>query len=155
LAEDHELALPEFSAREICGYDELRALRAGGAEIGCHSLTHPMFLLASEADVRLELEQSRRALERGLGAPVRHLAYPYGKPDHVGARDLQIAADLGFASATTTRRGALFAVHAQHRHALPRIEVTPTFSDSAAHVQTIVSGLPLLLRNRGRRAIID
>lgn len=155
LADDHGLSLPEFTAREICGYDELRALRAGGAEIGCHSVTHSLFLHEAAADVRRELEDSRRALELELGVPVNHLAYPYGARDHVGERDLRIAAELGFASATTTRKGTLFPVHAQHRHALPRIEVTPTFSDSAEYLQTIVSGLPLILRNRGRRAIID
>jgi peptidoglycan/xylan/chitin deacetylase (PgdA/CDA1 family) len=155
LADDHDVSLPEHAAREFCGYDELRALRAGGAEIGCHSVTHPLFLHEPAAEVRRELEDSRRALEHELGAPVNHLAYPYGKPDHVGARDFQIAAELGFASATTTRKGALFPAHARHRHALPRIEVTPTYSDSADYLQTIVSGLPLILRNRGRRAIVD
>jgi len=155
LAEDHALSWGEFAEREFCTFAELRALRAGGADIGCHTVSHARLMGESEAVARHELSAARATLEAELGCPVTHLAYPYGKRDHVGPRELALAKELGFASATTTRKGALFAAHSQHRHALPRVEVTPSFEASPHYLQTIVSGLPLLIWNRGHRAIID
>lgn len=155
LAEDYGPSLAEWAARETCDFSELRALRAGGAEIGCHTVSHALLVQETEPDARRELREARAVLEAGLDRPVNHLAYPYGKPDHVGARELRLAKELGFASATTTRKGALFALHSEHRHALPRVEVTSSFDSSPHYLQTILSGLPLVLWNRGRRAVID
>jgi peptidoglycan/xylan/chitin deacetylase (PgdA/CDA1 family) len=155
LAEDHAVSLSEFAAREHCSFDELKELIAGGAEIGCHTVSHALLLHESDATVRSELADARAELEAGLKRPANHLAYPYGKRDHVGARELVIARELGFASAVTTRKGALFAVHAGHQHALPRVEVTPSFASSPRYLHTILQGLPLLAWNRGRLAITD
>ncbi len=155
LAGDHGVSLSEFAAREHCDFSELRALIAGGAEIGCHTVSHALLMHESDETVRHELTTARTELEAGLNRPVKHLAYPYGKRDHVGARELTIANELGFSSAVTTRKGALYPIHSQYRHALPRVEVTPSFAGSPHYLQTILQGLPLLIWNRGRRAITD
>jgi peptidoglycan/xylan/chitin deacetylase (PgdA/CDA1 family) len=155
LVEDHGLRVGEVAERETCSFAELRALRAGGAEIGCHTVSHALLMRESESVVCHELTAARATLEAGLGCPVTHLAYPYGKRDHVGSRELALAKELGFATATTTRKGALFAIHAQHRHGLPRVEVTQSFAGSTHYLRTILSGLPLMIWNRGQRAIID
>lgn len=155
LAEDYGPSLAEWAASETCDFDELRALRAGGAEIGCHTVSHALLMRETEAVVRQELSEARAVLEAGLDCPVNHLAYPYGKPDHVGARELRLAKELGFATATTTRKGALWPQHSEHRHALPRVEVTSSFESSPHYLQAILSGLPLLMWNKGKRAIVD
>jgi peptidoglycan/xylan/chitin deacetylase (PgdA/CDA1 family) len=155
LADDHAVSLPEFAAREHCSFSELHELIEGGAEIGCHTVSHALLMHESDATVRYELMDARTALEAGLNRAVKHLAYPYGKRDHVGARELALAKELGFASAVTTRKGALFAIHADYRHALPRVEVTPSFAGSPEYLQTILQGLPLMVWNHGRRAITD
>jgi peptidoglycan/xylan/chitin deacetylase (PgdA/CDA1 family) len=155
LAEDHAVSLSDFAAREHCSFDELNELIAGGAEIGCHTVSHALLLHESDATVRSELLDARVELESRLKRPVKHLAYPYGKRDHVGSRELVLARELGFASAVTTRKGALFAIHSEHRHALPRVEVTPSFASSPHYLHTILQGLPLLAWNRGRLAITD
>jgi peptidoglycan/xylan/chitin deacetylase (PgdA/CDA1 family) len=155
LADDHAVSLPAFATREHCSFSELRALIEGGAEIGCHSVSHALLLRESDATVRSELSDARTELEAGLNRPVKHLAYPYGKRDHVGARELRIAKELGFASAVTTRKGVLFAIHTEYLHALPRVEVTPSFAGSPRYLHTILQGLPLMLWNHGRRAITD
>jgi peptidoglycan/xylan/chitin deacetylase (PgdA/CDA1 family) len=134
----------------MCDWSELRQLAYAGAEIGCHAVSHPCLCRESAADVRSELALARAQLEAALARPVRHLAYPYGKREHVGAREVAIARELGFASAVTTRQGALFSAHAAQLHALPRVEVTPSFAASPRYLQTILMGLPLWARNRGR-----
>ena len=134
----------------MCSWSDLRSLQAAGVEIGSHCVSHPRLSRETSQTVRDELLHARNKLEAELARPVRHLAYPYGRPEHVGPRELRIARELGFASAVTTRQALIFPAHAEHLHALPRIEVTPGFARSAHYLQTILSGVPLVARNRGR-----
>ena len=50
----------------------------------------------------------------------------------------------------TTRPGVLFGAHARHLWALPRISVNGLFQD-AKRFETLLSGVPTLLYNKGRR----
>jgi peptidoglycan/xylan/chitin deacetylase (PgdA/CDA1 family) len=152
---EHRVDMRELAEREMCSWSELRSLQDAGIEIGCHAVSHARLSCESPEGVRRELSAARRLLEAQLGEPVRHLAYPYGKPEHVGPRDFAIARELGFASAVTTRAGCVFAAHSAHRHSLPRIEVTSSFDASSHYLQTILTGLPLVARNRGQRVVSD
>lgn len=152
---EHGFSMRELAEREMCSWSELVALQEAGVEIGCHAVSHARLSGECPETVRYELSRARSLLEGKLGQPVRHLAYPYGKPEHVGLRDFVIARELGFASAVTTRAGCLFAAHSDHRHGLPRIEVTPGFHASAHYLQTILTGLPLAARNRGRLVVSE
>ncbi|MFI5011834.1 MAG: polysaccharide deacetylase family protein [Hyphomicrobiales bacterium] len=118
--------------------------------IGAHSLTHPMLAKWDEARVREEMAGSRDAIRRRLGVTAAHFSYPVGDRQSAGARDFALAAELGFASAVTTRPGVLFPAHARHLQALPRISVNGLFQD-ARRFETLVSGVPTLIWNRGRR----
>ena len=82
--------------------------------------------------------------------PDRHLAYPVGDPTSAGLREFQLAADAGFDTAVTTRPGHVFPEHAEHLHALPRVSVNGLFQTEAA-LKGILSGVPFLAWNRGRR----
>jgi peptidoglycan/xylan/chitin deacetylase (PgdA/CDA1 family) len=62
-------------------------------------------------------------LEAEIGQKPKHMAYPYGYAGAVGAREVALAREAGYASAVTTRHGVLRAEHAAHLHALPRISV--------------------------------
>ena len=97
-----------------------------------------------------EIAGSRTRIEAELGRPVRHLSYPVGDPTSAGPREFALARDLGFATAVTTRPGHLFAEHAAHLHALPRVSVNGCHQ-SAAALGGLLSGVPLLAWNRGRR----
>ena len=118
--------------------------------IGAHSLTHPMLAKWDEARVRHEMAGSREAIRRRLGVTPAHFSYPVGDRHSAGTREFALAAELGFASAVTTRPGVLFPVHARHLQALPRISVNGLFQD-ARRFETLVSGVPTLIWNRGRR----
>lgn len=144
----------DFSAlaRDLClGWDELRALADDPkVTFGAHTLTHPMLAKHDEAAARREIAMSKSLIEERLGRPVRHFAYPVGDPTSAGAREFRLAREAGFATAVTTRPGHVFPGHAAHLHALPRVSVNGLFQSEAA-LRSLLSGLPFLMFNRGRR----
>jgi peptidoglycan/xylan/chitin deacetylase (PgdA/CDA1 family) len=118
--------------------------------VGAHSLTHPMLAKWEEARAREEMAGSRDVIRKRLGVTPAHFSYPVGDRHSAGRREFELAAELGFASAVTTRAGVLFPAHARHLLALPRISVNGLFQD-ARRFETLVSGVPTLIWNRGRR----
>jgi peptidoglycan/xylan/chitin deacetylase (PgdA/CDA1 family) len=149
-----EMAGLDFSAlaRGLClGWEELRALADDPkVTFGAHTLTHPMLAKHDEVAARREIAMSRSLIEERLGRPVRHFAYPVGDPTSAGAREFRLAREAGFATAVTTRPGHVFAGHAAHLHALPRVSVNGLFQSEAA-LTSLLSGVPFLMFNRGRR----
>jgi peptidoglycan/xylan/chitin deacetylase (PgdA/CDA1 family) len=118
--------------------------------IGVHTLTHPMLAKHPREVVRHELAESRAIIESRLGRPTRHLAYPVGDPKSAGPREFDLAGDLGFTSAVTTRPGMLFPAHRDHIHALPRLSLNGNWQ-SLDSLEVLLSGVPFALWNKGRR----
>ena len=140
--------------RECLPVETLRSLAgAPGVTLGAHTLSHPMLAKHPEAVARHEIAESRAWLEAALGMPVRHFAYPVGDPGSAGPREFALAKGAGFVSAVTTRPGHLFAEHAEHVHALPRISLNGLHQSEAA-LKALLSGLPFLLWNRGRKVSV-
>lgn len=139
-------------ARDAClDFDELADLaRDPAVTLGAHTLGHPMLAKCDDATARREIAESRAVLEDAIGRPVRHFAYPVGDPGSAGPRDFALAREAGFVTAVTTRPGHLFAEHVAHLHALPRISVNG-LHQSAGALRALLSGLPTLVWNRGRR----
>jgi peptidoglycan/xylan/chitin deacetylase (PgdA/CDA1 family) len=139
-------------ARTLClTWDELRPLaREPGVTVGAHTLSHPMLAKHAAAVARREIVESKALIEQRLGLPVRHFAYPVGDPGSAGARDFALARGAGFLTAVTTRPGHLFAEHAAHLQALPRVSVNGLHQNEAA-LRGLLSGVPFLAWNRGRR----
>jgi peptidoglycan/xylan/chitin deacetylase (PgdA/CDA1 family) len=132
-------------------WDEVRVLASSPlCTIGAHTVTHPRLAGLDEEEVVRELAVSRQRIEAELARPARHLAYPYGGKDAAGAREFRVAAELGFASAVTTRPGVLHPEHAAHLTALPRIPVNGEWQDARA-LEALLSGLPIAAWSRGRR----
>ncbi len=138
--------------RELClGWDDLaRVAGRPGVTIGAHTLTHPMLAKHPRALADREIREPRTILAGRLGREIRHLAYPVGDPGSAGRREFEIARDAGYATAVTTRPGHLHAGHAGHPTALPRVSVNGLFQSDEA-IGALLSGVPFLLWNRGRR----
>lgn len=142
---------PARPAREtLMNWDEIRrAAEHPLLTIGAHTLHHFNLRRLSDDRARREMRDGAKFLEIELGASPRHLAYPYGYAAAVGDRETRIAAELGFATAVTTRHGVLFPAHANHLHALPRISVNGRYQQ-VGHIKTMVNGVTAPLANRGR-----
>lgn len=61
-------------------WDELRALRDAGWEVGSHTCSHPHLTTLDDAELARELRASRETCAAELGA-CESIAYPYGDVD--------------------------------------------------------------------------
>ncbi len=118
--------------------------------IGAHTVRHYALARLDAAAAHDEMVESARIIAMVTGATPRHFAYPYGYPAAAGRREFALAKGAGFQTAVTTRHGVLCREHAGHLLALPRISLNGHFQ-SLRHVDTLLSGLPARLQNRGRR----
>jgi len=132
-------------------WSEIRALAGDPlVTIGAHTANHIMLGKATEDTARRELKSGRELVEAALGMEVRHLAYPYGGHDAAGPREFRIAAALGYKTAATTRPGVLFAAHARHLTALPRLSLNGEYQ-ATRYLNVLMSGAATALYNGFRR----
>lgn len=143
--------------RELRGlalsWDDLRDLsRSPLVTIGAHTVTHPALASLTADAVVAEMVGSRRRLESELGRRVNHFAFPFGQRPCVTPRELAIARECGFTTATTTVSGNVFARHAACLEALPRMTYG---GESVADLEaTVFSGATAVLRHHGRRVAL-
>jgi peptidoglycan/xylan/chitin deacetylase (PgdA/CDA1 family) len=86
---------------QLMDWEQLRSLRAEGAEVGAHAHLHRALDLLTPDEVRADLAAAYAALSREAGRP-EGVAYPYGRGGRAVA---QAAAAAGFAWGATARGG--------------------------------------------------
>lgn len=127
------------SACEFLSWEEVRELsRDPLVTIGSHTRHHLVLSRLQPAELREELAEGRARLEREIGRPVEHLAYPYGGGDEAAEREFRMAEELGFRSAFTTRPGHLHSFHRGRMWSLPRVFVS--YHDTLENFQWKLSG---------------
>jgi len=124
------------------------------ATIGAHTVNHNALSKLSIEQVRSQAEMSRQLIADRTGHEPTHFTYPYGDPSSASQREFEIMNELGFATATTTRKGMLFPEHADHLHVLPRVSLNGDYQNSR-YVRLFLSGAPFALWQRFRRLDID
>ena len=99
----------------LATWEQLRALREQGWEIGLHSATHPDLTTLSTNALMNEIVQGEVTLEYELQSPASTFAYPYGaySPAVVAA-----VARCGVRAAVTV--DYMMATHRSPRYAMPR-----------------------------------
>ncbi|WP_411882271.1 polysaccharide deacetylase family protein [Polaromonas sp. YR568] len=95
---DENIGIPQTPLMDEA---EIRQWVAGGQEIGSHTHRHVKLLETDEPGSREEMALGKTGLEAVTGLAVEHFCYPYG---HYKARHVELARELGFATATTTQR---------------------------------------------------
>ena len=142
----------ERQCRELCmGWDEIAEMAKHPlTTVGGHTVTHPILAKLPEEAVRAEMSDGASRIEEKLGVRPVHFSYPVGSTDAAGAREFGLAADLGFKTAVTTRPGVLYADHARHFNALPRLSVNGHFQ-RRRYLDVLLSGAPTALMNGFRR----
>ena len=97
---------------------QIRQWAAAGQEIGSHTRRHIDLTLASNEECRTEIAFGKYELESATRQSVGHFCYPYGRYE---SRHVAMADDMGFITATTTRRSRCHA--ATDLLQLPRVPV--------------------------------
>lgn len=103
-------------------WDQLREMHSAGMEIGSHGVAHCMLAKLPRQRMVAEVEESKRKLERELGAPVIALSYPVGGPDSYDAETIEAVRATGYRVACSYIGGGAAAVDAG-MFALPRLQV--------------------------------
>lgn len=122
--------------------------------IGAHTVYHYELSKLDAHQMRAEIEQSANVLEAQFGRRPRHLSYPIGGVAAAGPREFTAAAELGFATAVTTRPGGLYAEHTGHLNALPRISLNGLFQERR-FIDVFLTAEVFTLMRRGRRLDVD
>ncbi len=147
----HGVDIAALVRASMMSWDEIRALAADPlATIGAHTIGHYALSRLDGQRARAEMAASAERIAAMAGIRPRHFAYPYGSPETVGARDVALAHELGFATAVTTRRGVLVPAHARHLHALPRISVNGDYQQLRI-LDLLLSGVPYAIERRINR----
>jgi len=92
----------------MMNWDEARTLVKAGHIVGSHTMTHPNVAQVSVEDARYELADSKIKLEKEVGAPVKHFAYPHPALNpQWNETTLKITEEVGYSIAVTTTSGAV------------------------------------------------
>lgn len=129
---------------QLMRLSELRQLSEAEMTIGAHTLSHPVLAAQSVELARAELAECRHALEESLGRQVWAIAYPFGDPASVGAREYKLAEEAGYDCGFVNVGGVFDTVSSRFR--LPRVHVTAEMSLSV--YEAYVSGFHDALRGR-------
>lgn len=107
--------------------------------IGAHTVHHYELAKLTPTEAKQEMAASVSVLQAQYGLPAKHLSYPIGSLRAAGEREYKMAADLGFASAVTTRPGGLYYAHRAQLTALPRISLNGNYQDKR-YVDVLAAG---------------
>jgi peptidoglycan/xylan/chitin deacetylase (PgdA/CDA1 family) len=102
-----------------------------------HGVSHAAMSSLTDEELALEMKHSRDAVSEHTGRECRHLAYPFGSSQSIGAR-AAATAETFYDSATTMSRGRL---DAANPWMLPRIPLYPENSISFAQLKVLIGAL--------------
>jgi len=86
-------------------WDQVRALRDQGFEIGAHTDRHIDLGVMDREAVRAELLRCRAKLQEELGTPPTLFAYPFGGRENISAGARELVREAGFACCLGTFGG--------------------------------------------------
>ncbi|MBL6937632.1 MAG: polysaccharide deacetylase family protein [Alphaproteobacteria bacterium] len=125
--------LERFASDAFLTWDQVRALKARGVEIGAHAHRHwPMNEHQSGATLLMQAARPKQRVEAEVG-PCRFFSYPFGNKGDISRAAWHAVRDAGYDCAFTTLSGTLDAC--TNRFLLPRYGIEPR----TPHISTLVS----------------
>lgn len=99
-----------------------------------HGVSHSAMSALTEEELEFEMKHSRDKVAEHTGRPCRHLAYPFGSPQSIGARAATLA-NRFYDSAVTMSLGH---VDSADPWLLPRIPLYPTNSNLLVRLKVLL-----------------
>lgn len=109
-------------------WEMLNKLVSSGMEIGSHTINHNNLKTMDDKTLDYELSESKNILEKNLGIPIKHFAYPMGNYSDKVIEELK---KFGYLSATTVNH-AVFHSREENPYLITRVHVDdemPSFID--------------------------
>ncbi|MBI5360377.1 MAG: polysaccharide deacetylase family protein [Planctomycetes bacterium] len=103
----------------IMDWAEIKRLHLSGVTIGAHTKTHRVLTELAPADMRAEVEESKKIIEDRIDAPVKYFAYPKGVYNEEAVKAVQNA---GYTAAFGTKKGRK--LNKEHLFEIRRIPVS-------------------------------
>lgn len=97
---------PASPAATPLTWDQAQQLLAAGAELGAHTVNHPVLATLSPAEQEEEIRASRRRIAEETGTPPTTFAYPNGAAGDFDRHTLALLPRAGFSAACTTLCGS-------------------------------------------------
>ncbi len=145
------VSLEAICTAEAMEWEELRLVAADPlCTIGAHTVNHFAVSELSAVEARDEMTSSAERIAAEIGVRPVHLAYPYGDAGSAASRDFRLAAEAGFKTAVTTRKGVIFSGHKDHLTALPRVSLSGEYQ-KLRYVEVLLSGTAFALFNGFKR----
>jgi peptidoglycan/xylan/chitin deacetylase (PgdA/CDA1 family) len=119
--------------------------------LGAHTVSHRAVAHLDAAEARRDMLDCVEWMQATFGSRPKTFAYPYGTANAVSQRDKELARELGFELAVTTRPGTLGDDLRHRMTALPRISLNGYYQ-LPRYVSALASGLPFALRKKPRIA---
>jgi peptidoglycan/xylan/chitin deacetylase (PgdA/CDA1 family)/CelD/BcsL family acetyltransferase involved in cellulose biosynthesis len=92
------LTLPNL----MLNWNEIQQMAKCSVSIGAHTITHPVLAKLPAERLEEEILGSKKIIEERLQTPVRHFAYPFGRPFDIGEEAKTVVRRAGFETAVTT-----------------------------------------------------
>ena len=145
--DDYPAADPTHGPGAAMSWEMINALADSGlAGIGAHTYHHYQLSKLPLPELLDEVDTGRRIIAEHTNREPSHFAYPYGDSASAATREFDAIRELGFRTATTTRKGVLFAEHRRHLHALPRVSLNGDYQRER-YLRLFLSGAPFALSN--------
>lgn len=143
LAEQAEVALPSRAPTEYAAmsWHELRMCESNGMSFAPHSVTHPILSRLDEQQSRWEIHHSWSRLQAEAQQPLPIFAYPNGRSEDFGPREVAFLKDAGFIGAVTSVRGYNSMLSLQAQPESPFTVKRIAYPDSLSEVIQYVSGI--------------
>jgi peptidoglycan/xylan/chitin deacetylase (PgdA/CDA1 family) len=89
-------------------WDDVREMARLGFEIGSHTVSHADLGAVSATEARHEIFDSKAAIEKEIGRPVRYLAYPFGDRDNFSPEWEPLLGEAGYEGCLSAYGGFVY-----------------------------------------------
>ena len=149
LARRHGVEPLEIARTLIMDRDALGRLAADPrATLGAHGVSHRALARLDIAAAVAEMAEAADYVEHVSGKRPTSFCYPYGTTDAATRREAELAADLGFGLAVTTRPGVIAPADTSSLTLLPRLSLNGHYQ-KPRYVSALGSGIPTRLMRGG------
>ncbi|HBR14262.1 MAG TPA: hypothetical protein DD723_01810 [Candidatus Omnitrophica bacterium] len=95
-----------FNKPDMLNWQQVREMLNNHVSFGAHTCSHPILTSVPVRLAKEEISNSKKTIEEKLGVPVKHFAYPNGRPQDFNEELRAYCREIGFESVSTCDYGA-------------------------------------------------